>query len=888
MKRQRSPRLFAPDACAADWHVTTGDAPPLLAIVAKVAFAGAPGGAVALRAAPRLSELDRTVGPQTPSAPAVGIRVLARIGAPGCERSLELAALPPVPGPSGDVVVTFAAATPAAGLVLGETTVVVGVAANGHPTVWPSGEALRRPRRHLFEDDHVRTGPILESDLAAAGLPFVRANPSLRPQAERRSPTPPSLVGLPFRPPAESAASRPTASGQPRAANDGPPSAPPARSGDTVPARSDGPFAVSTVVTCLRPPRHDLTIVVKASFDLVDDAPAAVRAEPELLSGDVYEGDDPNGKLLVASDMAPLKTSCDVLVYTAAMRGDPVETPHQVVLRVSAAGQATTSRGLIERKTRRPAELGPISPTDPRRAKLLGTYDAQWFATRWPHFAADLDPRHFQAAPEAQRLEAASGDETYEILGARPDRARVRGDLPGIRPVAVAHMRGGERRAVALRLDTVAFFVDDARVDLVWRGIVEVSDDDAPEIDDFFVTAASVRGPAPSLDEIEARFRRSERGSDAATSSAGPESDAPESAAGAEAAADDDGDSESIEDPPTEDETGFAAVAAGTPKPDLEQISASMREAGADEEAIADAMTALAPEPEPAAASGAPPHRAATGGDGAPAPADDVRSVVMRRLEAKESLAGLDLAHADLSGLDLSGQDLGGRDLTGANLEGADMRGACLEDAELCGARLKGADLRGARAACAGFHHAALGAARFDGAHLEAADFTAADLEGAVFDDAHLASVRLYDVRAAGASFRRADLAGGRAEGALVPGGCFAHALLDGSVWERADLTKASFEAASLRAVSLVRARCDGAVFVIADLTRARLSRATLLGCSMIRANLFGANLDRADLRDVDLRAANLHGTSVLRTNLLGARLDGAIVTYSLVASRAS
>jgi uncharacterized protein YjbI with pentapeptide repeats len=86
---------------------------------------------------------------------------------------------------------------------------------------------------------------------------------------------------------------------------------------------------------------------------------------------------------------------------------------------------------------------------------------------------------------------------------------------------------------------------------------------------------------------------------------------------------------------------------------------------------------------------------------------------VLLEVEA-DTLAGIDLAHAQLWGADLRSQDLRGANLSGAKLGEADLRGADLRRANLIGVVLEEADLRGADLREAVLLWANLAGARYD------------------------------------------------------------------------------------------------------------------------------------------------------------------------------
>src|SRR5262249_8820563 len=153
---------------------------------------------------------------------------------------------------------------------------------------------------------------------------------------------------------------------------------------------------------------------------------------------------------------------------------------------VELPGQLVTSPG----DTPPPASLAPIATTWKERWSKLGTYDRAWFKARWPYFPEDFDWTHFQAAPALQQVEHLGGDESYEISGMHRDHPPLRGRLPGLRARAFVQRtreQGGTFTEVKLVLDTASFDMDALKVNLVWRGFIEVSDEDAPEIQHVFV-----------------------------------------------------------------------------------------------------------------------------------------------------------------------------------------------------------------------------------------------------------------------------------------------------------------------------------------------------------------------------------------------------------------
>lgn len=560
-----------------------------------------------------------------------------------------------------------------------------------------------------------------------------------------------------------------------------------------------------------------------------------------------------------------------------------------------------------------PAGLGPIHPLWPARWGLIGTYDKAWFKTRWPYFAPDLDPGFFQAAPPAQQLDALDGDEEYELMGLHPTRGSLRGRLPAARARAFAQMTtaaGGAFVPIPLKLDTLTFEPDADRGHLVWRGRLDVSDDDAPEIEEIFVTMEPVRGAALTVAEAKARYEASLVEVDAPD--VAPPTDVAEEPNVEALAADEE--ARAIEDRIAAHEAKVRAEAPdpppGAPDPlppvDVDAMAKVMREGGVAEEEIAELTAAMRPT---------------TATDPPDAPPADLRAFVIARVAAGEPLGDLDLRGADLRDLDLSKQTLAGSDLTGARLDrailaGADLGGARLERAsfvgaampaskldgadltgsDLSGANLAGASLVGAEGMGARFVEADLRGCILDEATLGEGDWSRANAEGATgenvnlggstldrarFVEAKLVAIRLYDCRAREAVFDRADLTNARVDSASFTACSFRDISAKDSIWERSELTTSTFQGADLVDASFAGATCLKTSFNEADLTNARLRKAKMIGATFVRANMMEAACDKVDFELADLRGANLHGAFIHKTSLKHAKTDHAIVTQS-------
>ena len=575
----------------------------------------------------------------------------------------------------------------------------------------------------------------------------------------------------------------------------------------------------------------------------------------------------------------------------------------------------------------RPVGFAPIPAGWKERRSKLGTYDGRWLRTRWPYFPEDFDWGYFQSAPAAQQLGYLRGDELFEITGTHADRPSLGGSLPGLRMRGFAQRTaaaGGQIFEVPLHLDTVHFDTDAGTVSLVWRGIVEVSDEEAPELAAFLVLDEALDAAPISAEAAQARLL-------AAITPLEPVTLDPVVAA---APANDEA------PPPAADPEEIAAMAhldallvsqeqtriailrkAGLtdaeisspppepPPPDPEAIAASLRIAGASEEDIAGYLKAMDPDPEAAEE-----HESASA---------RARARAARLLDEKASFEGEDFAGADLAGLDFSGAslegvlfddaDLQGCLFTGASLAGAQLGRANLARAVLDGANLDGADLTSAKLTGASLIRASLEGAElsevsavdaifrfatgshpifaggdftradFTDASLPGADFTAATVDNAVFERMSAPEIAIFDVIGKDAVFNDASIPRARAAGARLTGGSLRRLHAPGSVWEGATLDRSTFFGAELAGAIFNRASCAGTVFSAADLASAYFLRARLEEAQFLKTNAMQASFRYADLTRADLRGSNLHGADTFGSTTTGADFELAIVTQSLL-----
>ncbi len=624
----------------------------------------------------------------------------------------------------------------------------------------------------------------------------------------------------------------------------------------------DTPFEVAHFHFQVDPPRDALIVVVKAAFTPRHEAEAEIAAEQVPLAGDVFEGDDPSGALVLCTDLAVHKPRGEYLVYGHARSGGGTVLQTAVAVQVGALSKAVavfgdrhwTAMGRLQGPTPfeampltwsrafggprvatnpvgrgvqrvetpngtvvplpnlehptdliatpddrpRPWGFGPRAPAWAARSRHQGTYDARWRRLRWPWLPEDFSWDHHMAAPDDQQIPG------YW----RGDEAVAMQHLVAGFPVLRTRLPGvrprafvsgpGGFREVALQCDTVVLDGDLPAVSTVWRGMLAVSGETMPELTHLFVLHDTAAAPR-TLDQCRARFEEKLR-EDAAPE---PVEEPPpvEPGAPAEPAA---------EAPANDDEPPFTPPEVA-PLPTADEARAQMASLGI--EAPAEYLALLA-ESERGAVAEAPPIAA---------PEGPTRADVIAMHGRGESLAGLDLTGVDLSECDLAG---------------ADFKGAILERAS--------------------FVHAS----------LVKADFTEAVLPGAFFDNADLAGALFADADLTGASLLRVDAAGAVFDGAVAVGSRWGGSRLDGASMKKIDLTGAR----------LTRCRIAGAALDGADLSETLLDESVLQGSSLVEATLEGARGVRVDLRDCDLTKLQAGDGLVLTESVLtGVKADGSV-----------
>jgi uncharacterized protein YjbI with pentapeptide repeats len=161
-----------------------------------------------------------------------------------------------------------------------------------------------------------------------------------------------------------------------------------------------------------------------------------------------------------------------------------------------------------------PAGFAPLDIMWQQRLKRSGTFDHKWIEQVAPGYPLDIDWNYFNCAPEDQWVEAFwQGNESYRLYNMHPDKAVIQGELPNFRARAFILPKGDEStglKEVEQRLETIYFFPEQDMGVLLWRGVVEVKEDDLSDIDALISAFEHADSEPRPLDHYQQSYRNRE------------------------------------------------------------------------------------------------------------------------------------------------------------------------------------------------------------------------------------------------------------------------------------------------------------------------------------------------------------------------------------------
>ncbi|MCL1123475.1 DUF2169 family type VI secretion system accessory protein [Shewanella surugensis] len=177
----------------------------------------------------------------------------------------------------------------------------------------------------------------------------------------------------------------------------------------------------------------------------------------------------------------------------------------------------------VENTDHRSACFLPLAIDHPMRQACMGSYDEIWFRERWPSVPQNFDWHFFNQAPFDQRLtDFFKGGEAYHLVNLHPKEAVITGSLPFYRPRVfvrqysdptatpiqnVESLKQHDNEAIdqeiqykiseiGLRNDTVWFFPEQQLGLRIFRGSIEVQDEEALDVSDIlFVSEDREKNP---------------------------------------------------------------------------------------------------------------------------------------------------------------------------------------------------------------------------------------------------------------------------------------------------------------------------------------------------------------------------------------------------------
>ena len=269
-----------------------------------------------------------------------------------------------------------------------------------------------------------------------------------------------------------------------------------------------------------------LTVIAKATFSFAADGPMA-HADPRRVAWvDQLNGQGPIQSVRFPSDVAPLVPGVQVIVAGHAYSAGRPATSLLVRLGVfvgshallhkevrvqdsapfsrmplvyerafggigcdenplgqGADGEPASLNIVHPTDPSRPAGLGAVGPSWPRRRRRLG--DARRRALEAPiaEIPDAFDWAYFLAAPDDQRIGELRGDEWIVMDGLTEGAPRLRTCLPRARGEArlfgLAAHGVPEGHALPLRADTLLLDTDSGTASVVWRNHLELPEEEA-------------------------------------------------------------------------------------------------------------------------------------------------------------------------------------------------------------------------------------------------------------------------------------------------------------------------------------------------------------------------------------------------------------------------
>jgi hypothetical protein len=398
-----------------------------------------------------------------------------------------------------------------------------------------------------------------------------------------------------------------------------------------------------------------LTVIVKATFDMVPGAVMTLAAPDDLALVEAHHRNAPTQSVKVTSDVLPFVPAADALLtgHAYAPEGAPASAltvrfavfREQALLeklvhvygdRVAGGGEIApfeemplvyeraygglgsrdnpfgTGLGatdkapnLIDPKDpRKPACFAPIAAAWPARKRLLDRPQQDGLKQPVVEIVGELDWQYFHAAPPDQRIaQYLKGNEWVVFDGMHPTLRSVQSRLPDARGEARVYGLGDpDGHAVAMVADTLRVDADRLSCSVTWRGHVTVPDEitlaSLEVVGGVALGGRAVEWPARLEEDVLVEYE--------SISGAEPSSDGPSEAKVAARPAYD-GTVEAVPDAPRRRPLPFVAGQAALPPPQPKPLGASTGTLDGTMAILVDGPTPPRPLPFDRGAPSAPP-----------------------------------------------------------------------------------------------------------------------------------------------------------------------------------------------------------------------------------------------------------------------------------------
>ncbi|UQA55271.1 DUF2169 domain-containing protein [Polyangium aurulentum] len=289
-----------------------------------------------------------------------------------------------------------------------------------------------------------------------------------------------------------------------------------------------GPFYVASLPWQRQSREWMLTVVCKATFDLVQGELRLASGQEPINDADNHWDDDPRRSVYSPNDLVPFKKGADVTLVGHAfaphhkpcrsltarlvvgsidkavevyadrtwngesqiVEGQPFAhmplryerapggpgTPNPVGI-PRAPGplpnlQSSLRRGATLQSDSTPLGFGPIAADWPQRAERLRRHRASFPHTGWHGHPLpdDIDGEYFNVSPADQRLAEIAPDQDMLLEHLHPDHARLATRLPGMRPQAFVERPHAAAQELAMVADGLWIDTDRSICTVTWRG----------------------------------------------------------------------------------------------------------------------------------------------------------------------------------------------------------------------------------------------------------------------------------------------------------------------------------------------------------------------------------------------------------------------------------